>query len=282
MPESTLVYFVTQMRIVESTPPNGVKDRTAVFDGLMLSKRVYSPGLKIGWHSHKLAGLLFTLRGSSSEGFTNARFDHIEDGVILRPAGERHWDSYCDRGAKGFSIELTEDWLERDPRVRALFESLRFLRSGFLELLAHQVRREWLLGDTASQIAIPALVLEMAAHLIREGEGRTGAQPPPWLRRVKQRLDDGFADTPTLAELARIGEVHPTHVARHFRRHYRASVGEYLRRRRVDVAAAMLAQTDLSLAEIALANGFSDHGHFSTVFKRFTGLTPNEFRRLRR
>lgn len=270
------------MGILASSPPRGVKDRCAAFDGLLLTERVYSPGLRIGWHSHELAGLVFTLRGSSTEGFTNSRFDHTEDGVILRPAGERHWDSYRDRSAKTFAIELTADWLERDPRVRLLFERLSFLQSGALTLLAHRVYSEWLRGDTASQIAIPALVLEMAAHLIREREDRTGAQPPPWLHRVKQRLDDGFADTPTLAELARIGEVHPTHLARQFRRHYGETIGEYLRKRRIDAAAGMLARSGRSLTEIALATGFSHQAHFATVFKRFTGMTPGEYRRLRR
>jgi AraC family transcriptional regulator len=270
-----------EMGILASSPPRGVKDRCAAFDGLLLTERVYSPGLRIGWHSHELAGLLFTLRGSSTEGFTKTRFDQTEGGVILRPAGERHWNAYCDRGAKGFSIELTADWLERDPRVGLLFDRLLFLQSGVLTLLAQRVYREWLQGDTASQIAIPALVMEMAAHLIREREARTDVAPP-WLRHVKQRLDDGFGDTPTLTELARIGEVHPTHLARQFRRHYGTTIGQYLRKRRIDAAAGMLAGSSRSLTEIALATGFSHHAHFATVFKRFTGLTPGDFRRLRR
>jgi AraC family transcriptional regulator len=266
--------------ILAFSPLRKVNDRSAAFDGLILTERIYPPGFRIGWHSHEFAAFSLTLRGSSTEGFTRIQFERTEGVVILRPAGERHWDSYCDRGTKDLSIELTETWLDGLPQVKLLLNRPRFLESRIWTFLAQRAYREWLQGDTASEIAIPALILEMAAHLVREAEGRTGDQSP-WLRRVKQRLDDGFADTPTLAELALIGGVHPTHLARCFRRHYGSSIGEYLRRRRVDAAAGMLAQPGLSLAEIALATGFSDHGHFSTVFKRFTGLTPSEFRRLR-
>jgi AraC family transcriptional regulator len=121
-----------------------------------------------------------------------------------------------------------------------------------------------------------------AAHLIRRDERSTGVEPPVWLRRVKQRLDEDFAETPSLAELAGIGGVHPTHLARHFRRHYRSTIGEYLRQRRVDAATELLSQKTLSLTEIALESGFSSHGHLCTVFKRITGMTPSEFRGMKR
>jgi AraC family transcriptional regulator len=55
-------------------------------------------------------------------------------------------------------------------------------------------------------------------------------------------------------------------------------VGEYVRGVRIDRAAHQLAETDLSLAEIALGAGFSDQSHFSNLFRRHTGLSPSRFR----
>ncbi|MEJ0042601.1 MAG: helix-turn-helix domain-containing protein [Rhizomicrobium sp.] len=40
----------------------------------------------------------------------------------------------------------------------------------------------------------------------------------------------------------------------------------------------MLATTDTSIAELALAIGFSSQAHFTVVFKRFSGLTPRRWR----
>ena len=44
----------------------------------------------------------------------------------------------------------------------------------------------------------------------------------------------------------------------------------------------ILAQSDTPLAEIALAVGYSDQSHFATAFKRQTGFTPSQFRKMLR
>jgi AraC family transcriptional regulator len=73
--------------------------------------------------------------------------------------------------------------------------------------------------------------------------------------------------------------VHPVTLARAFRRAFGCTVGEYVRRLRIERAARQLADSDLSLAEIALGAGFSDQSHFSNLFRRHTGLSPFQFRR---
>ena len=268
-------------RSLPNSPPQVIR-RSAQFDTLVLNEVVYPRGFKIGWHSHELAAFALTLRGSSMEAFSCSRFDRTAEGLLLRPAGERHWDSIGEQGAKCFVMEVNPAWIDDLPQLRPVFRHPSFYRLGALTMLAQRAYWEWLQEDSASQIAIPALALEMAAHLIRESEPRKTAQPPSWLRQVRQRLDDGFADTPTLAELAGLSGVHRTHLVRSFRRHYSVSIGEYLRRRRVDAACAMLARPGVSLTEIALATGFANHAHFATVFKRITGFTPSDFRRSRR
>ncbi|HET9787346.1 MAG TPA: helix-turn-helix transcriptional regulator, partial [Pyrinomonadaceae bacterium] len=81
-------------------------------------------------------------------------------------------------------------------------------------------------------------------------------------------------------EIAHLVGVHPTHLARSFKKHYRTTVGEYLRRLRLDWATRRLSETEDSITEIALAAGFYDQSHFSHLFKQHTGLTPAEFRAL--
>ena len=59
----------------------------------------------------------------------------------------------------------------------------------------------------------------------------------------------------------------------------RSSIGEYLRRLRIDRAAEQLATGSQPLAEIALAAGFADQSHFSNVFRRRVGMSPSAYRR---
>jgi AraC-like DNA-binding protein len=54
---------------------------------------------------------------------------------------------------------------------------------------------------------------------------------------------------------------------------------DYLQRQRVEKAQEQLRQTDRSVTEIALATGFSSGQYFSTVFARYTGVSPTDFRK---
>jgi AraC family transcriptional regulator len=85
-----------------------------------------------------------------------------------------------------------------------------------------------------------------------------------------------------LADLAREVAVHPAHLARAFRQQFGTSVGGYVRRLRLDRAAAELERSDKALAAIALAAGFADQSHFTRSFRRHTGFTPGAYRRGRR
>jgi len=72
--------------------------------------------------------------------------------------------------------------------------------------------------------------------------------------------------------------VHPSYLARTFRKFYGCTVGDYVRRLRVDYAVRELKESDKSLAEIATAAGFYDQSHFTHEFKSHLRMTPAEFR----
>jgi len=56
------------------------------------------------------------------------------------------------------------------------------------------------------------------------------------------------------------------------------TVHHYLLKVRIDHSYSDLANFRKSIASIALKLGFSDHGHFDRVFKKYTGLTPTQYR----
>lgn len=68
-----------------------------------------------------------------------------------------------------------------------------------------------------------------------------------------------------------------------FQRRFKDEIGlppmEYLTRRRLEWAGSLLRETDLSVTEIALQAGFPSSQYFATVFKKFTGSTPTDYRR---
>jgi AraC family transcriptional regulator len=108
--------------------------------------------------------------------------------------------------------------------------------------------------------------------------GQPGAAAPRWLRRVRELLDDRFAENLTHEAVAAAVGIHPIHLARVFRHHCGCTLGDYARKLRVDYAARKLVSTDEPLARIACDAGFADQSHFTRSFKRQIGMTPAAFR----
>jgi len=101
---------------------------------------------------------------------------------------------------------------------------------------------------------------------------------PQWLEKVRNILEQRFAEPFKLSEIAAEAGVHPVHLAREFRKHYGTSVGEYLRRVRIEYACRELMGSNAAVTNIAFAAGFADQSHFSRTFKRLCGTTPGRYR----
>lgn len=57
------------------------------------------------------------------------------------------------------------------------------------------------------------------------------------------------------------------------------SLGEYIRRCRMQHASEVIVTTALPLKEIAVRTGFSDPCHFSRAFRKVFGIPPKQYRR---
>jgi transcriptional regulator GlxA family with amidase domain len=98
------------------------------------------------------------------------------------------------------------------------------------------------------------------------------------MRRVQEYMDVHLGESIDLLMLAGVAGLSLHHFAREFKQSVGVAPHHYLTRKRVERAQEMLAQTDLSLAEIAYAAGFSDQSHLARHFRHMLGTTPGEFR----
>ena len=105
-----------------------------------------------------------------------------------------------------------------------------------------------------------------------------GGLPPAALRRVREYVESHLSERIDLAALAAIAGLSVFHFAREFKQSAGVTPHYYLVQKRVERAQDMLARTDLSLSEIALAAGFSDQSHLARHFHQMLGSTPGEFR----
>ena len=162
-------------------------------------------------------------------------------------------------------------------RARCLSEP-REITGPLSSWLANRVIREFMSQDDVAPLAMEGVLLEMLAESARSSDETHGSSAPGWLRRVRELLQDSYLDAPGLSALAGIAGVHPVHLSREFHKHFHMTVGEYIRKRRIEHASELLSNSDLSMAEIANTCGFSDQSHFCALFKRHSGMTPGKFR----
>jgi len=84
----------------------------------------------------------------------------------------------------------------------------------------------------------------------------------------------------TIEGLARAFATNRTTLQARFKKGTGLSVAQYVIRLRVQIAAMLLRDTSLTVAEIMDRTGFNDPSHFSRMFKRHTGRSPSDFRAL--
>jgi AraC family transcriptional regulator len=92
-------------------------------------------------------------------------------------------------------------------------------------------------------------------------------------------IRERFTEQLTLSDIASQAGVHPVHLAREYRKYYRSTVGEQIRRLRIDYARQQISTTENTIADIALTSGFSDQSPFTLAFKSYVGSPPSVYRR---
>src|SRR6201996_4770065 len=104
------------------------------------------------------------------------------------------------------------------------------------------------------------------------------APPARHLLRAKDLADARYAEPRGVEEMAAAAGLSRAHFSREFRRAFGESSHSYLLTRRLERAAALLRNTDRSVAEICLDVGLTSVGSFTTSFKRNFGKTPTAYR----
>jgi AraC-like DNA-binding protein len=102
--------------------------------------------------------------------------------------------------------------------------------------------------------------------------------PARHLLRAKDLADARYREPLDVSALARAAHLSPAHFSREFRRTFGETPHRYLLMRRLERAAALLRNTDRSVADICVTVGLNSVGSFTTSFGRFFGLSPTAYR----
>lgn len=209
---------------------------------MLLTETVYQPGMHLPSHTHGSDHLAVLLEGSYLEWSGKSVYLCLPGDAVHYGTDIHHRNLFGKRQGRCLNLEF-------DPgdSPEACQNSLTLLPSQIQNLLETEGR--------ASTITVPA-----------------------WIGQARTRID--HFPSLTMSTLADEIAVHPSHLAKSFRRWFGLSVGQYATLARVRLGAKHLIETETSIAEIAFDIGFFDQSHFTNAFSRVTGFTPAGLRQV--
>jgi AraC family transcriptional regulator len=248
--------------------------------GFILTETIHPPHLVLPRHDHQCANINLTLEGSFRETVGNLPQECETASFLVKPPGESHGNKYGRSGAHCLIIELLPQRLEEIRKLTNLFNAPAHIKGGTGSIIARRIYQEFRQRTDGFELIIEGLILEILGQSARQNKTGNFQSPPRWLGEARELIRQHFSEKLSLYSIAEVIQIHPSHLARMFRKHYHCSVGEYVRRLRIEFAAQEMLQSDLSLAEIALAAGFNDQSHFTNEFKRQMRTTPVEYKKV--
>lgn len=153
--------------------------------------------------------------------------------------------------------------------------------------IGRAIRNELECGECAVPECIDAWLTILGTHVLRRYSSlggrpvvgaRTGLSPTAW-RRVEDFIRAHLADRITVAQLAEVAQLSPSHFARSFRATTGQAPHQYLLSLRMETAKQRILGGNELLEDVARLTGFSSNSHLSSVMRRFWGVSPTMLRR---
>ena len=247
--------------------------------GLLVTDAYFPPGLQLPMHTHERATVAIMLEGSFDCAFPGRTLACGPGALHTEPAEERHANRVGQKGAHVLVIQphpqSAKLFGRRLPVLDQINHSPRTLAVG----LGWRLVRELSASDSAAPLAIEGLALELLAEVTRTiTAGPLSRRCSPWLLKAQEYLHSNFRKSFTIREVAQEVGVNPVRLARAFRRHFGVALGAYTRELKLDWAGEQLRTSQHPLSLIASHAGFADQSHFTRVFHRHTGTTPQRYR----
>jgi AraC family transcriptional regulator len=253
------------------------ENATLQFDHFLFREVSYASQHGSPSHAHGQTHLIYFLNGAVKDVRQQRTAIRTPGMLILIPPDEIH-SAFFLEDVRTFEIVLSST--RTDARqATALTERPLDYRNGSPIEIARRLHREFQTRDNLAPLMLEGLMLELLAQMARDSLPRTDSRCPHWLVQTKEFLHAHFAERVSLETIAAEAGVHPSHLIRAFGQHFHCTIGNYVRELRIQQARHVLSTSETPLSEIALAVGYSDQSHFTTAFKRQTGISPGEYRK---
>ncbi|QNO29701.1 helix-turn-helix transcriptional regulator [Sphingopyxis sp. OPL5] len=184
------------------------------------------------------------------------------------------------------TLSMSSDVLAGQPYADQ-FNKLRFAFADPLGVaLTRQILSELYAPQADERTAyVAAMVNALKAHILSGPPAHGNPTEIPVsdfsayrLHKIMNAVLANPAEEHSLEAMAAVAGVTPSHFCRLFKKATGISPHQYVMKARLDRAQEMLVQTDLSLAALSEATGFTSQSHFSRAFRAWFGMAPSDYR----
>ena len=170
-------------------------------------------------------------------------------------------------------ISFSENVIQNDTRLDRILGDLSS------ELEAESPGKEIIVRALVEQLVVQLLRNYSAARLSEELELSRVGLVDRRIRRSVELMYTQLDQDLSLKDVAAASYLSPFHFARLFKKITGSTPHNYLAGIRSTRAQRLLAESDLSITEIAARVGYLSASHFTKAFRQATGTTPREFRK---
>lgn len=267
------------MKYLQSGEFYGDTNQTIELGGIVLTDTEYTHK-KVDWHHHENAYFTFILQGKIIEGNRKEVYTCSAGSLLFHNWQEPHYNIKPDIFTRGFHIELEGDWFKNLSFDIATLQGSINISNPDVKFLFYKIFKETKGFDNVASLSIQDLLLQVFTKMFDHNALKTYNKPPQWVSKIKAILHDTFYKTYTLEDLAKSVDIHPVHLSRDFPKYFHCTLGEYIRKLRVEKSLNLLSNKAISLTEIAYECGFADQSHLNRCFKNMMHTTPFAYKKL--
>lgn len=127
--------------------------------------------------------------------------------------------------------------------------------------------------------ALSSWLFDIITHFIDSSSAYPDAKHANTIHRCIRHISTHYAEHLTLEETAGVVSLSPDYLSRIFKQETGTTFNQYLNNIRIVKAKELIRHSALRLTDISQLVGYDDQSYFTKVFKRTTGISPNEYRK---
>ena len=111
-----------------------------------------------------------------------------------------------------------------------------------------------------------------------ENKAQTGMTPKETVQKCEAYIQEHLGDENlNVKDIGAVFYLNPIYLSKIFKKEKGASIGQWITRKRMELAAQLLRDPSLTAVSVASHCGYNNYPYFSTVFKNYYGCTPSQY-----